>query len=116
MADFNKFIKGFETPKEENLLGGEFDLSDKYEGYEDGRGAKSWAERDLNVMADNDEGIYNYLVANRKALAEKAKTDPKGVYEDIVSKSKYKDFRDQANPKSIRKSFLNRILTEGWEE
>lgn len=114
MADFNKFIKGFEEPKEEGILGGEFNPTEEIGDYYDGWGGKTWSEKELRLMAHNDQNLLNHIMANRKALAEKAKTDPKGVYDELISKVSYKDHG--IKPENIRKSFLNSVLTEGWED
>lgn len=112
MADFNKFIKGFETEPEEGILGGEFKPTEKLGNYYDGYGGKTWSEKELRLMAHNDQKVYDHIMANRKALAERAKTDPKGVYDELISKASFKDHG--ITPENIRKSFLNSVLTEGW--
>jgi len=112
MADFNKFIKGFEEPKEEGILGGEFKPTEEIGDYYDGWGGKTWSEKELRLQARHDRKLHDYLKQNHKQLAERAKTDPQGVFKDMVSNISYKEHG--IKPNNIRKSFLDTILTEEW--
>lgn len=112
MADFNKFIKGFEEPKEEGVLGGEFKPTEElgqYYGYE----PHTWSEKELRLHALNDKNLYNHIVGNRKNLIERLKTDPKGVYDELISKVTYKDHG--ITPENVRTSYLNKLLTKDFD-
>lgn len=112
MADFNKFIKGFETKPEENVYGGEYNPTAESVLWGDDAGERTWSENEFRLHALNDRKLYEHINANRKALAERLKTDPKGVYDELISKVSYKDHG--IKPENVRKSFLNKVLTEDF--
>lgn len=114
MADFNKFISGFEPKKELNVLGKDWEQEEDQDDY---FGAMTNAERNLNLLTSNVEPMYDFIKKNRASLAEQAKTDPAGVLKKISSFGSAYD-RGCLKPQHIRSSYLSKLLEdkEHWGE
>ena len=91
-----------------------FKPTEKVEDFNDYYGAKTHSERNFNLYAGNDQGIYDYILKNKKALIDLAEKDPVKAFNEISRHAWYPD--KSVTPNNIRKSYLLNVIKGLGEE
>lgn len=88
----------------------EFKPTEPIEAYDDSYGAKTRSERNLNVLTANDQGAYDYIVANRDELAKEAEYDPDSVLNKIRWHFQTPGYYKEIKPGNVRKEYLIEVI------
>ena len=93
----------------------EFKPTEPVEKYNDRYNAMTHSEREFNLEASNDKGMYDYVTKNLASLKELAETNPEGVIREITKHGNYPASYYGIEPNNVRKEYVKAVL-DGFAE
>ena len=93
----------------------DFKPTEPVEKYNDRYNAMTHSEREFNLEATNDKGMYDYVTKNLASLKELAETNPEGAIREITKHGNYPASYYNIEPNNIRKEYVKAVL-DGFAE